>query len=368
MGYTALTVRPATQAAPHSLRATDRGLENRFFKLDLNASGEITCLWDKVNQRDVIAEGETGNQLQLFQDGPERESAWNVHATFDKRTYAWDPGTEIRVRETGPVRAVVRVSRRYRESALEQDITLYDRVPRIDFVTRVNWQARQVMLKATFPLAVRSAHGTFEIQYAAVERPTHRNSSWDQEKFEVCAHRWADLSEAGYGASLMNDCKYGHDLRGSTMRLTLLRGTESPDPDADRGAHEFTYALFPHAGDWVTAETVRRAWELNAPIICVPGSGQPPGPESRCATFEVEGPAVLETVKPAEDGNGTILRFYEPHGGRGPVRVRTPLPPAMTWSCNHVEEDGEAWPVMASGFEFPIGPFEVRTFRVSFSS
>ncbi len=366
MGHAALSVRPATRTPKHSLEATERRLENRFFSLKLTAEGTIERLWDKRHERDVIAPGETANRLQLFQDGPEREAAWNVHATFEKREYAWDPGTEITVVETGPVRAVVRVSRHYRESHLEQDIILYDTLPRIDFVTRVDWQERQVMLKAAFPLAVRAMRGTFEIQFGAIERPTHRNSSWDQEKFEVCGHRWADLSEAGYGVSLLNDCKYGYDVKGNTLRLTLLRGPESPDPDADRGAHEFTYALFPHAGDWVTAETVRRAWELNVPIVCTPGTGRRTDSPDEHATFKVEGPALLETVKPAEDGDGYILRLYEPHGGRGPVRVHTPLPLERVIACNHVEENGDEWPTQAAGFDFPIGPFEIKTFRVNF--
>ena len=127
---------------------------------------------------------------------------------------------------------------------------LYDQSPRIDFVTRVHWQERQVLLKAAFPVDVRAAEATYEVQFGAITRPTHRNTSWEQEKFEVCGHRWVDLSEAGYGVSLLNDCKYGHDVQGNVLRLTLLRGTERPDPEADRGEHSFTYALLPHLGDW----------------------------------------------------------------------------------------------------------------------
>ena len=146
--------------------------------------------------------------------------------------------------------------------------------------------------------------------------------------------------------------------------LALITGL----PDADRGAHEFTYALFPHAGDWVTAETVRRAWELNVPIVCTPGTGRRTDSLGEHATFKVEGPALLETVKPAEDGDGYILRLYEPHGGRGPVRVHTPLPLERVIACNHVEENGDEWPTQAAGFDFPIGPFEIKTFRVNFQS
>jgi len=364
VGYAAFGLRAAQAAPEHSLRVSERQMESRFFLLELGEDGTLTRLLDKRCGREVVPAGQSANCLQLFQDGPEREDAWNIHATFERREYAWDPDTRIEVVERGPVRAALRVTRRFRETTLEQDIVLYDRVPRVDFVTRVDWQARQTMLKVAFPVAVRSARATYEIQFGAVERPTHRNTSWDQEKFEVCAHRWADLSEAGYGVSLLNDCKYGYDVRDNVLRLTLLRGTERPDPDADRGQHEFVYALFPHVGDWVTGETVRRAWELNAPVVCVaggPGGGHLPA----AASFvNVEGPAVLQTLKPAEDGDGWILRLYEPHGGRGSVRVWTAQPLRGVLACNHVEEGDEMVPHDGHSFACDVRPFEVRTFRL----
>jgi len=252
------------------------------------------------------------------------------------------------------------------------------------------------MLKAAFPVAVRSPRASFEIQFGAVERPTHRNTSWDQEKFEVCAHRWADLSEAGYGVSLLNDCKYGYDVHGDVLRLTLLRGPESPDPDADRGQHEFTYALFPHAGDWTAGETVRSGWELNVPVVCVAIDGgrpttddrQPPaagsGRSSRSiplgptvpvaptlplshSFMELTGPAILEAIKPAEDGDGWIVRLYEPNGGRGTVTLRSARPWQQVVACNLVEENGAAMPSDGQSVAFPIGPFEIVALRVRFA-
>jgi alpha-mannosidase len=366
LGQASFTIRPAAIAPDLPIRASAHHIENRFFALDLDASGNITRIYDKRYKREVVPVGQTANRLQLFQDGPEPEAAWNVHATFERREYVWDEA-QVEVVECGPVRAVVRVTRRYRDSRVEQDVIVYDGVPRIDFVTRADWQARQVMLKAAFPVDVRSPHATYEVQFGAVERLTHRNTSWDQEKFEVCAHRWADLSEAGYGVSLLNDCKYGYDAQDNMLRLTLLRGAEWPDADADRGRHEFTYALLPHGGDWREGETVRRAWELNAPLVCAAspsgGAHQPGTP----ATFEISGPVVLEALKPADDGNGWIARFYEPHGGRGPVSVRAPRALASVTTCNLVEENGEELPARANVFEFVVKPFEIRTFRLVFA-
>jgi alpha-mannosidase len=373
MSCVPFAVRPAAEPASTSLRVSPRQVENRFFRVELDAEGCIVRLWDKRNGREVVPPGQKANELQLFQDGPERESAWNVHATFEKRAYAWDGGATLEVVEVGPVRATVRITRRYRGSTIVQDMRLYDRVPRIDFATRADWQARQVMVKAAFPVEVRAPRAAFEIQFGAVERPTHRNTSWDQEKFEVCAHRWADLSEAGYGVSLLNDCKYGHDVKGNTLRLTLLRGPESPDPEADRGEHEFTYALYPHAGSWSEGETVRRGWELNVPAVCLAAmkderrtTTADGGPQIAATTsfFQVEGPAILETIKPAEDGDGWILRLYEPNGGRGAVTLRSLKALASVEQCSLAEEGGERLPADAHSVAFPIQPFEIVALRI----
>ena len=369
LGYRGLTVRQASEPQPSSLKAQGRRIESRFYILELTEDGELARLFDKRVgaagvPREVLAEGQTANRLQLFQDGPEDEAAWNVHAIFEKRQYAWDPGTRIEIVESGPVRVTVRITKQYRGSRLVQDMMLYDQSPRIDFVTRVHWEERQVMLKVAFPVEVRATEATFEIQFGAIQRATHNNTSWEQEKFEVCGHRWADLSEGGYGVSLLNDCKYGHDVKGNMLRLTLLRGPEYPDPDADYGDHTFTYALLPHVGDWREADTVRRAAELNVPLVCVPttcGEADLPAAHS---FFSVEGPAILETLKPAEDGDGLILRLYEPNGSRGRVRVRATRKLNAVIECNHVEEPIAEVVGEWSSFGFTIKPFQVRTFRV----
>jgi alpha-mannosidase len=366
VGWTWLSVGKASAPAALSLRVQDRTVETGFFVIEVGDDGTLTRLYDKRHAREVVPPGGRANDLQLFQDGPEREAAWNMHATFERRRYDWD-SVAVSVVERGPVRAVVRVVRRHRSSVVEQDVVAWAGLDRIDFVTRADWQERQVLLKAAFPLAVRTEHAAYEIQFGAVERPTHRNTSWDAEKFEVCGHRWADLSEAGYGVTLLNDSRYGHDAHGNVLRLTLLRGSEWPDPDADRGRHEFTYALLPHAGDWRTGATVRGAWELNVPVTCVTANGNAAGAALAGRSFlAIDGPAVLEAFKQAENGDGWVLRLSEPHGGRGRVAVRVPRPLARVESCNHAEEGGEPVEHDGAAFHFPINPFEVKTFRLRF--
>ncbi|MBN1344959.1 MAG: alpha-mannosidase [Phycisphaerae bacterium] len=365
-GYATFAVRSAPATSyKSSLKVSPRRLENRYYLIELNGDGAITRLLDKRYDREVVARGQVLNDLQLFQDGPEREAAWNVHDTFEKRRYPFEGASKVRVVERGPVRAVVRVTRKHRKTVIEQDITLYDRLPRIDFVTRADWRERQTMLKAAFPVDVLNTRATFEIQFGSLERATHRNTSWEQEKFEVCAQRWVDLSEAGYGVSLLNDCKYGHDVKENVLRITLLRGPESPDPTADLGHHEFTYSLLPHAGGWQEAETVRRAMELNAPMRVVPCRGRGGSLASSHSFVTVEGEGVvLEALKRAEDGRGWILRLYESHGGRGPVTVSCDLPVKSVVECNLVEEDEGKVRARGGRFTFAIKPYEIKSFRL----
>jgi alpha-mannosidase len=348
-------------------------MENRFFLLHFNEQGEIVRLFDKRTRREVVPAGERANRFQLFQDGPERESAWNIHSTFDMREYAFEGTSSVTVLDQGPVRASLRVSRQHRDTHITQDIVLYDKAPRIDFITRVDWRERQVLLKAVFPLAVHSQRASYEIQFGAIERPTHRNTSWDQEKFEVPCQRWADLSEAGYGVSLLNDCKYGCDIRDNVMRLSLLRGPEWPDPEADLGEHEFTYSLFPHEGSWHEAGTVQAAWELNTPLLAYgmrrssgsggESTGLPYAPPSQ-SLLTVKGSVLLETIKRAEDGKGWIVRFYEPHGARGRAEIEFSGKLKIVGECNHIEEPVGAVDHSESGFAFDFLPFQIRTFRL----
>ncbi len=373
VGMVPLVLRRSRRAAASTVEiaADGRRIETTAFLVEIGDDGTIRRLLDKRHDREVIPAGAGANDLQLYQDGPEEESAWNIHPTYTRRRYEWD-SVEISPAERGPVRGAVMVRRRYRSSVVEQRIVVWSDIDRIDFVTRAQWQERQVLLKAAFPLEVRAERATFEIQYGAVERPTHRNTSWEQEKFEVCGHRWADLSEAGYGVSLLNDGRYGWDALGSTLRLTLLRGPEWPDPDADRGEHEITYSLLPHGGDWRDGQTARRAWELNAPLGVLQAASESIPSVRTTGWVTLRGPATLEALKPAEDGDGWIIRLSELQGGRGRVTLVLAPAPLAVEAVNHAEETLDPAPpgtVLRDGtLEFPMTPFAVRSFRLRYSA
>jgi alpha-mannosidase len=366
-------------------------LENSFFRVAVNGRGEVTSLVDKrvPGGRELLLAGEVGNRFEAFEDRPQHFDAWDIDATYERKAYLLNEA-RVELVEAGPLRATLHVVRTFRSSTIEQHISLYRSLPRIDFATRVNWHEHHVLLKVAFPFDLRAQRATHEIQYGALERPTHRNTSWEQARFETAAHRWVDVSEADYGVSLLNDGRYGHDVRDATVRLTLLRSATYPDPDADQGEHVVTYSVYPHLGDWRAGGTVAAAYALNRPTLTrwLPATGRR-GAERQALTslFTAEpGQVVLEAVKRPAEGDGLIVRVYEARGSRRTARVRSACDIARVEECDLLERTlnagasraYELWraspvashdaPVVdGAAWTFELRPFEVRTFRVLFA-
>lgn len=346
-------------------------LRNAYYDLTINQHGEMSRLYDKQAERDVFVPGQVGNQIVAFEDKPLNFDAWDIDLFYEEKPYPIQ-ASSVKVIEEGPVRVTVEVKRSYMTSRITQRISLWRTSPRIDVATEIEWHEHQTVLKAAFPVDINSAQATYEIQFGSVQRPTHRNTSWDLARFEVCAHRWVDLGENGYGVSLLNDSKYGHDIHDNVLRLTLLKSGISPDPDADQGLHRFTYSLLPHQGDWRDAEVVRRAYELNVPIVCVPGQTRNAaehtrGTEQSFLRSDCEH-VVVETVKPAEDGDGLIVRLYEAHNRRGRGAITFAAPIVAAEECNLLEEPKEAAAYQGNTLSFQVRPFEIKTFRVRLTS
>ena len=359
------------EASASTLSVSDAHLENSFFRVELNAVGEITRLYDKTEDREVVAADNPGNQFHLYQDGPEREAAWNVHDTFDLERYEFDGDSKITVIESGPVRASILLERKHRNTVIKQRISVYESIDRIDFATYVEWRERQCMLKAVFPVLIRSDKATYDIQFGTVERPTHRNTTWDRVKFEVPHHQWVDLSEHGYGVSLLNDSFYGCDVKENVIRLTLLRGPEWPDPAADVGVHRFTYSVLPHVGGVGEARVEQRALDLNEPAVYFPARSTGSGVFASRGFCTVDGPAIVSAVKPAEDGNGIIVRVYEPYGSRGRVTLNFERSVESFCECNHLEEslgsNERKVEVGERSISYYATPQQVRSFKILFT-
>ena len=339
-------------------RAGGAFIENEILRVEVSADGDLARVYDKETGREVL-DGR-GNRLLAYADKPPNWDAWDIHQDYEKEGEEVPGAESIEVVEAGPLRGAVRVERRFRSSRIVQTYRLLSSSRRLDIETRADWHERQVLLRALFPLAVRSHEATFETMYGAVKRPTHRNTSWDEVRFEVCAHRFADLSEPGYGVALLNDGKYGYSAKDNVLGVSLLRSPLYPDPLADEGEHHFTYSLFPHPGGWTGAGVAREAFALNSPLVAVESGGV-----SEFGFVAARGVELaLGSLKRAEDGRGVILRLYEPHGARGEAVLRFGFGVAGIERTNLLEEpEGE---VEERGGEVRLEarPFEVITLRV----
>jgi alpha-mannosidase len=339
-------------------------LENAVLHVEINAKGDITQIYDRQADREVLPPDTQANSLLAFEDRPLNFDAWDIDIFYEDRTEKIEGVESIAILEQGPLRVAVQIQRKYRSSAIRQNIYLYRDVRRIDFDTWIDWHEHHILLKAAFPVNVMSPKATFDVQWGNVERPTHRNTSWDWARFETCAHKWADLSEGNYGVALLNDCKYGYDIHDNVMRLTLLKSATSPDPDADQGEHLMTYSLLPHPGDW-RQEVVPSAYDLNDPLILRRVSAGGSKAKSLDSLVSVSAPhVVIETVKRAEDGNGLIVRLYENHRNRGKITVRVGFALAEAHQCNLLEENEKPLQIQDHQVQFDITPYQIITLRL----
>ncbi|HIB69522.1 MAG TPA: alpha-mannosidase, partial [Phycisphaerales bacterium] len=298
------------------LSAGPTHLENRFLRVEFDHQGQISRCFDKQAQRELLPPGQSGNQLQLFEDRPMQWDAWDIDIYYTDRQWTAELQGPPEVVESGPLVAALKFVYTTEQSTITQFVSLACTGPRLDFTTEVEWRERHTLLKAAFPVDILSPEAKFEIQWGHVSRPTHRNTSWDWARFEVPAQKWADLSEGNYGVSLLNDCKYGYDVSDGQLRITLLRSPTMPDPEADQGRHGFTYALLPHQGT-LGVSTIAQGYFLNYPVLVHQGRGEAGRPRS-LVRAEPDN-LVIETVKPAQNEQGITVRHYEAlrHRGEG---------------------------------------------------
>jgi alpha-mannosidase len=349
-GLEAAVIRPGAPAG--SLSATEDSLENDLVRVRLAGDGTLASVYDKRAEREVL-DG-PGNQLWAYVDKPRAWDAWELDERYPDQGEPLPAPHAVSVAEDGPHRAAIRLERRFRDSTVVQEIRLWAGSPRIEFRTTLDWHDRRWLLKARFPLAIRSQHATFETAFGVVERATHRNTTWEQARFETAAHRFVDLSEPGYGVALLNDGRYGHHALHSELGVSLLRSPIWPDPLADEGVQEVTYALLPHQGGWLEGGVLAEAEDLNRPLLARPVRGE----EASLRPLALDGiPVALGALKALEDGGGLALRVWEPQGARGAVSLTLP----DGW-CEAGALDILERPVDASA---SLGPFEVRTWRLS---
>jgi alpha-mannosidase len=308
--------------------------------------------------------------LQAFEDSGQYWDAWNIDPNYAQRPLPPTLLKSIEWIERGIVRSRLCVVRQLGQSQFHQEYVLEAESPILKIVTTVDWQERHVLVKAAFPLNLEADYATYEIPCGAIQRPTRPKTPAEQAKWEVPALRWADLSEGDYGVSLLNDCKYGYDAQPSVLRLTLLRSPNWPDPEADRGIHHFTYALYPHSDSWHSAGTVRRAYELNLPLQVLnnPSVGRYGStllqPIGQLLNLQAEN-LILMALKPSEDdANQWILRCYECYGELAELALKSNLDLAIAQPVNLLEQPVQLPEQSSNQQAFQIQPWKIASFTL----
>jgi alpha-mannosidase len=334
-------------------------LENGQLRVVLSRGGDIVSIVEKTTGYNALVEA--GNRLELYDDRPVQEEAWNVDPFHLETGRACPSAHGCHVVSVGPLRAEVVFDRVIGKlSSLRQTARLDAHSRRLEFHTVVDWQEDHAFLKVAFPTVVQASRATYEMQFGVTERATHSSTPFDLARYEVPGHRFADLSEPGFGVAVLTDCKYGYSAHGGTLRVSLLRAPREPDPGADIGTHHFSYALLPHAGGWREAPVVAEAASFNAPLLWAPGKADPR------SFAQVEGALVLDTIKRAEDGNGFIVRLYEPYGSRGSARLTLGLPAELASRSNLLEDRvGDPISLRHGAIDVPHRPFEILTLRIT---
>jgi alpha-mannosidase len=359
LGYALFRVVPSDKApeTASSVSAGPDSLENEFFRIALDPrTGWITSLKDKSRNREILRG--PANVLQAIADEPASMSAWEL-GLKDGIENIGEGGAKVEIVESGPVRAVVRVTSSFRRSTFTRDIILHRGLRRIDFKVAADWQERNVMIKAAFPVDLRDPRAEFEIPFGTVSRPV--------EGAEVPALRWADVSDADGGAALLNDGRYGYDVKGSVLRISVIRGATNPDPEADRGRHEFGYALVPHAGDWKEGQVVRRGYEFNNPLQARVAMAHPGSLPARSSFVRVE-PAnvVLSALKMASGYNdrAMIVRLVEMEGRPTDAIVEWPWP-VEAWETDLIERPLKKIEGEGTSVRVALAPYEIKTVRIT---
>jgi alpha-mannosidase len=361
-----LGLAPAAAAAvDDAVAVTERSLTNDSLVVTIDDTGALASVRSRAHDRELIPAGGRGAALELAPDHPVEFDAWDLESWTRRAAIGLDGAASIEVVDGGPLVGSVRVERRFGRSTVRQTYVLRAGSGRLDVELDIDWHEDEHLLSMAFPLAVRADTAGGDVQFGIAHRPTHTNTSWDAAKFEVCAHRFVDVSEPSFGVAVLNDGRYGHAVQASgpdsAVRVSLLRAAKFPDPLADRGRHRVTLALLPHGSG--LREVVAEAEVLNLPVRIVDGAGGAPPPP----VVTVDHPGVLvSAVKRADDGSGDlVVRLYEACGDRAAVRVTTLAPMAAAWRCSLLEDREEQVDAGADGVTLSLRPFELVTLRVS---
>ncbi len=357
-GWTTLRPSRGSSSVPNAMKASDKLLENELLRIEFNERGEITSLFDKESGRELAAG--LCNSFKMYKDVPTNWDAWDLDSIYPLTPVELPERATVEVVSVGPLVAKLRVTRRLNQSAMTQEISLRRGSRRVDFATSLDWQESHKLLKVAFPVTIHANEAIHEIQFGHIRRPNHQSRPFDADRFEVANHKWTALAEENRGCAVLNDCKYGVNVAGNSINLTLLKSALAPDMTADKGRQEFTYAFYAWNGSLADSGVVREAYQLNCPAKTARGAA------GERSMFAVDAPnVVIETVKPAEDGSAdVIVRLYESKRTATRCTLSTSLPALGALRADMLENAQGQLPLNDGKISLDFRPFEVKTVRL----
>ncbi len=353
------------KAEEKDFSVTSSVVETPYFHVEINERGQFTGIYDKKAGREIIPEGKEANVLVTYEDRPHNFDAWDINNYYTEKSWRVEDVSSIEVTENGPVRGCIRITRHYLDSVIVQYIYFYRDLYQIDIRNEIDWKEDHILLRDYFPVDIHTDEARFEIQYGNVKRPTHYNTSWDFAKFEVCSHKWLDVSEGDYGVSFLNDCKYGYSVHDGVVGMSMLKSATYPNPDADKEHHSFWYGICPHSGDYTEGNTIAKAYMFNNPYRAVlkdkTGNGMK---ELESYVMSSASDVVVESVKMAEDSDDIILRCYEDSNRRVQTTLTFAFPVEKAVECTMLEEEENELPFCGNELELEFRPFEIKTIKI----
>jgi len=356
MGYRSFTL--GKEASANVTADTDLVLENQFLRAEFNALGELICLYDKEKEMECL--DAPSNRFRMYKDMPTFCDAWDIESFYEKLEVPLDEKAEVKVLYRGALMDAISITRKLHHSTLKQTVTLKKDSRVLEFQTEVDWQESHKLLKVEFATNIHTEELLSETQFGYVKRPTHKNRPYDADRFEVCQHKWSALCEGGRGLAILNDSKYGIGAKESTMSLTLLKSSQEPARDADKGIQVFTYGIMPYVGAFADSSVVREAYQLNSPPVCVKGVTN----EKTFFTISAKN-VIIDTVKVAEDGSGDlIVRLYECMNSYTNCKLSFGFPVKAVHKTDMLEHTQDELAVHDNETALSLKAFEVVTVRV----
>jgi len=357
-GWTTIRSTAEVAEVARGVTATDRCLENDLVKVDFDEFGQITSIFDKIEDRE-LASG-LCNAFHMYRDIPGQWDAWDIDRSYMATPVALEGPAQMEVLATGPLLAQLSIDRKLHGSKMRQVVSLRRGSRRVVFHTTVDWVESHKLLKVNFPVDYRNEDALHEIQFGHVRRPTHKNRPYDADRFEVPQQRWTALTEEGRGFAVLNDCKYGVNVAANSINLTLLKSAVAPDMTADKGTQAFTYAITFWHDSFMDCDVVQQGYQLNVPVVSESGSA---GSRSLFQVYPAN--VIIETVKPAEDGSGdVVIRMYESKRTATRCTLSTTLAVSEASWTDMCERKTSLASCRDGEVMFDLHPFEIKTLKL----